>query len=606
MHVYRIAACATLALVTASGTARSQTIHDAAGQGDVAAVSRFLEQDPHLVSSTDDSDCTPLHYAAGGGFLELSELLVERGADVNAQSYEHETPLHWAAVRSHGAVVELLLAQGPDTEIGDDYGRTPLLLVARETGNVDVATALLDGGADVNARDRFDATPLELAAWRGHGDLVDLLLDRGADVPTSGRDADFLATMAIEKGLVRLFKLLARDIDLQARNESGGSLLHSASEGGSARIVGILLDGGLDVNERDRYGRTPLHYAAEYGHMEAAELLVERGAALDAHSVAGYSALNMAQAGGHDEVVELLAARGASTAPVDFPVLRGPYMGQPKPGPEPVPFALDIVASHRFEHCVPTFAPDGDEAFWSSSFIIDESGYTRSILFTSVLERGRWTEPARVPFSQFMNGDGEPFFDPDGSRLFFLSRRPSPADGSRAERIWYADRTTDGWSKPHMIEGGPNTLEMHWQFSIAANGNIYFGSGAPGGFGGGDVYLSRFVNGSWQEPENLGPAINTEAGEGSPFIAPDESYLMFTGNRRPGGIGGVDLYISFKDDADTWTAPVNMGEPVNSRAYEICALVTPDGGQIILNSSRRGNDDAYWMDAAIIEELRAR
>jgi Tol biopolymer transport system component len=157
-----------------------------------------------------------------------------------------------------------------------------------------------------------------------------------------------------------------------------------------------------------------------------------------------------------------------------------------------------------------------------------------------------------------------------------------------------------------MIEGGPNTLEMHWQFSIAANGNIYFGSGAPGGFGGGDVYLSRFVNGSWQEPENLGPAINTEAGEGSPFIAPDESYLIFTGNRRPGGVGGVDLYISFKGDEDNWTAPVNMGEPVNSRAYEICALVTPDGSQIILNSSRRGNDDAYWVDAGIIEELRAR
>jgi ankyrin repeat protein len=606
MHVYRIATCAALALATVSGSAQSQTIHDAARQGDVAAVSSLLDQDPELVNSTDDSDCTPLHYAAGSGFLELSEFLLERGAKVNAQSYDHEAPLHWAALRRHDEVVQLLIDRGADTDIKEDYGRTPLLLVARETGKVRTATILLDGGADVNARDRFEATPLELAAWRGHAPLVDLLLDRGADVPTSGRDADFLATMAIEKGLVRLFTLLAGDIDLQARNESGGSLLHSAAEGGSARIVGILLDRGLEVDELDRYDRTPLHYAAEYGHAEAAEMLIERGAALDMRSVAGYSALNMAQAGGHDEVVDLLAARGASTAPVDFPVLRGPYMGQPRPGREPIPFALDIVASHRFEHCVPAFAPEGDEAFWSSSFIVDESGYTRSLLFTSILDEGRWTEPAKVPFSQFTTGDGEPFFDPGGERLFFLSYRPSPVDSSRAERIWYVDRTAHGWSEPRMIDGGPNTIEMHWQFSVAANGNIYFGSGAPGGFGGGDVYMSRFVDGEWQEPENLGPVINTEAGEGSPFIAPDESYLMFTGNGRPDAVGGVDLYISFKDDDGDWTAPVNMGEPVNSRAYEICALVTPDGNQIILNSSRRGNDDAYWVDAGIIEELRDR
>ncbi|UCF41121.1 MAG: ankyrin repeat domain-containing protein [Gemmatimonadota bacterium] len=595
-----------LAFTAIFSAAHAQDIREAARAGDAAAVAALLEGNADLVNSTDDHDRTPLHYAAGAGATEVAQLLLAHGAAIDARAHSGETPLTYAALRSHPAVVELLLARGADTEIRDDYGRTPLLLVARETGNVEVATILLDGGAEVNGRDRYNATPLELAAWRGHGALVDLLLDRGAEVPASGPDADFLATLAIEQGLERLFTLLADAVDLDTRNESDGSLLHSASEGGSARIVGILLDRGLDVDERDRYGRAPLHYSAEYGHREVVELLIERGATLDARSVAGYSALNMAQAGGHDRVVELLAAQGASTAPVDFPVLQGPYMGQPRPGREPVPFALDIVASHRFEHCVPTFAPDGEEAFWSSSFIIDESGYTRSILFTSRLEGDRWTEPTRVPFSQFTTGDGEPIFDPGGERLFFLSYRPSPVDSSRAERIWYVDRTGDGWSEPHMIEGGPNALEMHWQFSVAANGNIYFGSGAPGGLGEGDVYVSRFVDGRWREPENLGPMINTEAGEGSPFIAPDESYLIFTGNRRPGGVGGVDLYISFRDDAGNWTAPRNMGEPVNSRGYEVCALVTPDGAQLILNSSRRGNDDAYWVDAAVIDELRGR
>ncbi len=606
MHVYRIAACATLALVTASGTARSQTIHDAAGQGDVAAVSRFLEQDPHLVNSTDDSDCTPLHYAAGSGFLELSELLVEHGADVNAQSYEHETPLHWAAVRSHGAVVELLLAQGPDTEIGDDYGRTPLLLVARETGNVDVATALLDGGADVDARDRFDSTPLELAAWRGFGGVVDLFLDRGATVPTGGQEAEALGLFSIEKGLVRLFRILADDdADLSARNENGGSLLHSASKGGSPEIVEVMLDRGLEIDEQDRYGRTPLHYAAEMGRLQVVELLVDRGAKLDLRSLAGYSAFNVALAQGREEVSELLQARGASTDPVAFPDLEGPYLGQQPPGADPTMFAPDIVASHRFEHGTVTFSPDGSEAYWATSNET-ESGYTYGMIVMSRLEDGRWTPPEPAPFSRPRQGDDVPFFAPDGSKLFFLSTRPDRDGNSGGERIWVLDRTDHGWSEPRMIEGGPNELGKHWQFSVAASGAVYFSSGDPGGYGMGDIYVSRPSRGAYATPENLGAVVNTEYGEGAPFIAPDESYLLFMRVGAPDATGRVDLYVSFKDESGRWTAPVNMGARVNTRSNEICPIVSSDGKYLFFNSFRSGNADNYWMDAAIIEELRAR
>ena len=606
MHVYRIAACAVLALTAASGSARSQTIHDAARQGDVAAVSRLLEQDARLVESTDDSDCTPLHYAAGGGFLELSELLVERGADVNAQSYEHETPLHWAAVRSHGAVVELLLAQGPDTEIGDDYGRTPLLLVARETGNVEIATALLDGGADVNARDRFDSTPLELAAWRGFTGAVDLFLDRGATVPAGGQEAEALGLFSIEKGLVRLFRVLADDdADLSARNENGGSLLHSASKGGSPEIVEVMLDRGLDMDEQDRYGRTPLHYAAEMGRLQVIELLADRGAALDMRSLAGYSALNMAQALGQEEVVELLRARGASTDPVAFPTLQGPYMGQQPPGADPVLFAPDIVASHRFEHGTVTFSPDGSEAYWSTSIDTD-SGYSYGMIVTSRLESGSWIPPEPAPFTRPRNGDDVPFFAPDGSKLFFLSTRPDRDGESGGERIWVLDRTDHGWSEPRMIQGGPNTIDKHWQFSVAADGSIYFSSGDPGGYGMGDIYVSRLVGENYATPENLGAVVNTEYGEGAPFIAPDESYLLFMRVGAPDAMGRVDLYVSFKDESGSWTAPVDMGAPVNSRSNEICPIVSPDGRYLFFNSFRSGNADNYWMDAAIIEQLRTR
>ena len=85
------------------------------------------------------------------------------------------------------------------------------------------------------------------------------------------------------------------------------------------------------------------------------------------------------------------------------------------------------------------------------------------------------------------------------------------------------------------MEGGPNTMSTHWQFSVAADGSIYFNSGDPGGLGAGDLYVSRFVGGRYTEPVNLGAPVNSEFSEDRPFIAPDESYLLFVRLDPPDG-----------------------------------------------------------------------
>jgi ankyrin repeat protein len=549
-------------------------------------------------------EATALHYAARSGSAEVTVLLLDRGLDINARNHQGETALSWAAVRSRGDVVELLVRRGADTELRDDYGRTPLLLVARETGNVDVAALLLDGGADVNALDRYQDTPLSLATWRGFGDVVDLLLEEGAEVPEAGPDANALVMLSAENGLARLFAILAEGgADLGMRNDKDGTLLHSAAEGGSKEIVEALIDRGMPINERDRYGRTPLHYAGEKGRVEVAELLIARGADIDSRSLSGISPLNEARANGRDEVAQFLVTAGADPSPPAFPTLRGPFLGQAEPGSEATLFAADIVASHRSEHCVAAFSPIGDEAFWSSSFREGDSGYYTGRILTSRLEDGRWTLPRPASFGNSGHGEGEPFFSHDGRNLFFLSMRPDDS-GTRDERIWVTAKTDAGWSEPEPIEGGPNSIGLHWLFSVAANGSIYFASGAPGGHGGGDVYVSRLIDGRYSAPENLGDVVNTEYGEGSPFVAADESYLIFHRHGQPDGVGGPDMYISFKDSEGDWITPVNMGEPVNSRSSEVCATVTRDGKYIFVASSRNGNNDNYWIDATIIESLR--
>ena len=86
-------------------------------------------------------------------------------------------------------------------------------------------------------------------------------------------------------------------------------------------------------------------------------------------------------------------------------------------------------------------------------------------------------------------------------------RRAASEESNRGERIWYVDRTASGWSEPRIVEGGPNTVDLHWEFSVASDGSIYVASR-------GDLYVSRYANGSYAEPVSLGARVNGAAMEG--------------------------------------------------------------------------------------------
>ena len=91
-----------------------------------------------------------------------------------------------------------------------------------------------------------------------------------------------------------------------------------------------------------------------------------------------------------------------------------------------------------------------------------------------------------------------------------------------------------------------------------------------------------------------------------PFIAPDESYLIWD-SERPDGFGDSDLYISFKQSDGTWGKAINMGETINSDKWDAYATVTSDGKYLMFNRGiSKGNIDIYWVDASIIDTLRAK
>jgi len=223
--------------------------------------------------------------------------------------------------------------------------------------------------------------------------------------------------------------------------------------------------------------------------------------------------------------------------------------------------------------------------------------YSRGGLMTMKRVNGRWTPPAWVAFSGSKGEDDVPFFSPDGKRMYFISQREVPGDGrGRSERIWYVDRTADGWSEPQPLDPNVNSMDMHWAFSLDRDKNIYFAGRSPGGLGMGDIYLARFKDGRYEKPVNLGEPVNSAAIEDSPFIAPDGSYLLFSRQ--------FDIWLSFRSSDGAWSPPVKLGPEVNSAAIEVCPRVTNDGRYIFFLSQRGGESHAYWARADVIEMLR--
>ena len=622
----------TLLLIVIPFSGLAQEIHTAAQKGDLAGVKACIEKDPDALNAKDESGRTPLHWACRGNYPELvaylvekgadvnaldnnriaplhslaarnlgqaAALLIEKGADVNCQDYDNQTPLHHAAASGHVRISALLVEHGAALEIKDNWGRTPLLLCARERGGARLASLLVEAGAEVNARDKYGATSLHLAAWRGKRDVVGVLLDAGAEVPGQGGRARTLLMFAAGKGLDRLFDTLeAKGADLTFTLQSGGTLLHEAAGGGSLHIIRTLIQKGLDPKRKDGLGWPPLHYAARDGRAEAAAFLIEKGADKNARNTMGQSAYNVAEEFQQEEVSKLLIASGASRDPLVFPVLEGAYLGQKPPGDKPEVFALGIVSSIWGLHSSVAISPDGTTALWTPMVLRPGAIYSTGIIYMSSRENNRWTAPRIASFSGTFDDD-VPFFAPDGQKLYFISGRPLPDNPrSRKERIWVMDRTADGWSEPVPIGAAVNDLQLHWQFSVDRNGSLYVNTSSPDGFGRGDIYVSHLGQGSYQPPKNLGPAINTEHEEATPFIAPDGSYLIFQRN--------LDLYISYRRDDGSWTEAQSLGAPINTPGNELCPMVSPDGRYLFFISSRGGENQVFWIDAGFIERLRQR
>jgi len=621
----RVSAVFFLFMVLITVPTTAQDIIAAAAGGDLDRVRELLSADPGAVSATDDRQCTALHFAVHAGQAELATLLLDKGADLEGRDVDGDTPLHWAACTDHAAMIDLLLdrgaqidalnhdrvtpvlyatqrlkyanveklaARGADLEIPNDYGRTPLIWTARERGDLEMARLLLRLGVDVDAADRFGATALELAAWRGFGTLVGMLLDAGARTDVHpGMDRELLF-MAASMGLDRLYEtVIASGASVDVTPRGYVFPLHVAASGGSALIVRDLLDRGAEPDVVDPYGWTPLHHAADRGRTEVARVLAAADPVADRATLSGYTPLNLAHAKGDPDLIRILEAAGHVRTDRAFPVLTAPYLDQGDPPPTPEPFALDIVASCWGQHGGVSFTPDGREAFWSGYTDLPDSSYHYVTILTSRLEDGAWTPPAPASFVDGENRGDVPFVTPDGRRVFFLSTRAlNPGETGFVERVWYVEREDGRWGDPRPLPDCVNDMPHHWQISVAANGNLYFASdrSEPGTRG---VYVSRPIDGIYTEPEFLGFT------GGSPYIAPDESYLITVEAH------GRDNVLRIRDGDGTWGDPVSITEFMPG-ATGTCPRITPDERAYVFLNGRLDAAADFWVAADFLDEWK--
>lgn len=288
---------------------------------------------------------------------------------------------------------------------------------------------------------------------------------------------------------------------------------------------------------------------------------------------------------------------------VDAAIIQGfqeiqvePYLGQSPPGRTPELFAPGVVSTDRNELNA-SFSPDGREIFFSQG--------SRGVNTIMTLERGADGSLERVtaPFSG-THSDVDPFYSPDGRRIYFSSKRPMDHQGdSRDSNLWYVEREQrGGWADPVIMTEVNHESADDYYTSITADGTLYFSRfGANGGPG--DVYRWSTSGASPAEPELVASPVSTEHSEHDPFVAPDGSYLIFTSD-RPGGLGRGDLWVAFLQEDGAWGEPVNMGPEINSSGYDYCAMLSPDGAYLFFTRNVGGNGEIYWVDAAVIEELR--
>lgn len=234
----------------------------------------------------------------------------------------------------------------------------------------------------------------------------------------------------------------------------------------------------------------------------------------------------------------------------------------------------------------PSFTVDNKQFYYTLKSDLGRNRF-REDIWTCRVDNNGYSEakPVGTPVNSEFN-EGASFISPDGRYILFTGCNRQ--DGFGSCDIYLTVYSNGEWLKPKNLGKTVNSPFWESRPVISSDGTqLYFASNRPGGIGKSDLYMSRlkgFDNEGfpvWDKPTNLGPIINTEGDEMSPFIHPDNVTLYFASNYYP-GLGRFDIYKTQLVEGK-WTKPVNLGYPINTNGSELGIFVQSNGKKAFID-----------------------
>ena len=261
-----------------------------------------------------------------------------------------------------------------------------------------------------------------------------------------------------------------------------------------------------------------------------------------------------------------------------------------------------------------TFADDGTMVYCSARADLDAAPGDPKDLYIATFnqETGSWNEPVNMgepvnappatDVDPLRKGDDrEPWITGDGQTIYFKSDRTATTTPRNNNDLFVTHLVNGVWSTPELLPAPISTDagNEHCPMLLQDGESLCFASARAGGYGQSDIWCAKQdATGTWQEPVNQGPNINTAANEFH-FTQDATGVVYFTSN-RPGGFGGLDLYSAEQLGPNTWAPAVNLGPRVNTSSADMCPALPPGASTLTWFSDRSdssfGAFDIFWTN----------
>lgn len=263
---------------------------------------------------------------------------------------------------------------------------------------------------------------------------------------------------------------------------------------------------------------------------------------------------------------------------------KGEYLGLTIPGMIPEIFAPGLISGDGRLHCFPAFSRDNKEIYWMT--------IPPKIMMMKETS-GIWSHPEQASFSTGPR-DQAPFVAHDNT-IYFSSNREG---GQGSLDIWYIPEIEGEYTHPINMGDKINTNEGQSAPTVSKNKAMFFTGSVQGKLYNMGIYYSNYENGEYKVPVLLPEPINIPDPnilDYTPFIAADESYLLFCSNRQNPEKELCHIYISFKNETGEWDEPVDLSLKMGFTRSSKFPYISPDKKFLFFSC---GND-IYWIDAKI-------